>query len=371
MMFSGLFVLALSLAAAEDPTQAAFEVTEKRIEEFQDSRAELEEICRRLKDLGDPRVKEKNETDDAYFQRIHQIYVYRGQGLVLLQMEYEEALAMRYELEADLDFYLWQLSSEYEGFAAKQQRKIEEKKRAEQDRNRLQDEARVVRSLLYAAAKKAHDALSAKTPRTWREEQELAALADDLAHCRTDANPLAENINETRQRYRDATVAQLRETVRDVELRAETSDFRYRYLEYELTPQDADEMNRVLGERYGAIFQEARQIVEETKDLEKRAAKVAVLAEQTREHLRELRNTRSMIARRHALLKFVAGEAGRIEAIGVIAGIPVAAAAATPDSAGAASASDDELDKMWQAQLGGTGAAEPADEPPPPSTAKP
>ena len=79
-------------------------------------------ISKILVQLGDPRKPQKGESLATTSSALPDLSD-RVHGLILLQMEYEEALSTRYELQADLDFYLWEISSEDKGFAAQQKQK--------------------------------------------------------------------------------------------------------------------------------------------------------------------------------------------------------------------------------------------------------
>ena len=178
-----VLLLSTRMAVAADPTQAAFEVTEKRLENFKESQAELERISKILVQLGDPRKKQKGETDDNYYERVNQIYLNRAHGLILLQMEYEEALRTRYELEADLNFYLWEISNQDKGFAAQQKQRLARRDAAKTRSVQLENELLAVQSAIYLAADKERHALMKKPNRTWQETQALAELNDDVRGC--------------------------------------------------------------------------------------------------------------------------------------------------------------------------------------------
>ncbi len=353
-----------ALAGADDVTQSLFEVTEERLDEFKDSRAELEEICRVLLSLGDPRTLEKGESYDRYFERIDKIYTHRAHGLVLLQMEYEEALTTRYELEADLHFYLWEISNEHEGFAARQAERVKQKEAAKRESVSLKNEEIAVRKMLYEAAKREHGRLQRRPKPTWREQQRIAELADDARRCEAAKDAVVPDQLAIQEKYADQTIAQLREALRSLEVRAEAARFEYEYLEYELTPQDSQDMAKLLGERYASILQQARDVVDQTKDLEIRAAKVAFLARETRKHLRELRTTRRLIAHRKKLMEFVAGEDRRMEALRVIAGVPLEKDSAEP---AAEPVDEEQAEALWDSLVGEDaeeGAGEEAGAPP-------
>ena len=345
-----VFVFALVCqSGGQDMTESLFQVTEERLDEFSHSLAELEDIGKRLHTLGDPRVKRDGEDTKHYFDRIHEIYTQRARGILLLQMEYEEALTTMYELEADLDFYLWELSNEHEGFAARQKAKVDRKNEARQRSLRLRHEETVVRKLLYQTAKSEHDRLAAKAERTWREQQQLAILAGDIQACESAKDAIVTDQLTLEQKYRNNSIPELREILRQLEVRVEAAKFEFTYLKFELEPQDTRDIVDLLGERFGKILEEAREVVKQSKDLEKRAASVAVLARETREQLRELRLTRGLISRNKKLMEFRAGEARRMEALSVISGLPQPPAAG---SAEATKADEEQAAKMWESLLG-------------------
>ncbi len=323
------FLLVSSMALCADPQQAALEVTEKRLDSFKESRAELEQISKILGQLGDPRKKLAKETDDAYFERIRSIYVNRARGLILLHMEYEEVLRTRYELEADVRFYLWEVADESEGFAERRKQKVAEKDRAKREAIALEDKEVVIRAVLSELASRERANLEHKEKRTFRDEQLLAELVDDIKTC---ANASAEVGNvpeslELQKKYKQLSIPELREALRDVQIRAEEARFNFRYLEYEFSPEDSKDIEKLLGERYGKIYLDARSVVKETQKLEGTAVKVAILARETRDQLRELSMARRMTERRLKLLEFVAGEERRMDLLTTIAGFDIKAQA--------------------------------------------
>ena len=318
-----LLLLSLGASVAADPTEAAFEVTEKRLENFQDSQAELKRISKILASLGDPRKMQKGEDPDKYYERIERIYVHRAQGLVLLQIEYEEALSARYELEADWNYYVSELAGQDKDIAVQQERKREQKKQLEVQSQQLADEVTAIQAAICKAAEKARPALMQKKDRTWIEEQSLAELDYDLKRCAGGARGFAgiSNPLELQQRYAKSSLLELREALRTAELRAYNAKYRVERLQLDLDPQQDADAQKLLGARY-KIFEGARRALNETEGLERQAVQVSVLAEETREHLRQLRTARSGIARRKKLEQFGAGEAHRLEALQIIAGGP-------------------------------------------------
>ena len=330
MNLAVLFLISAHAAVAADPTdptQAAFEVTEKRLENFKESQAELDRISKILVHLGDPRKPQKGESIDGFYERVDRIYRHRAQGLVLLQMEYEQALSTRYELEADLNFYLWEISSEDKGFAAQQKQKQQKKKAAKDRSVQLENELLAVQAVLYQAAEKERKSLLKKESRTWQETQALAELSEDVKSCEAGygKSRAIDDAIKLQEKYAKSSLPELRAVYRDAEVRADSAKFEYQYLEYDLSPGESADLQKLLGERYGHIFEEARKTVAETKDLEKRAARVAVLAQQLRERMRESRSARTMLAKRKQLREFMGGEDRRIESLRIIAGLPTEA----------------------------------------------
>ncbi len=211
-----VFLISAHVAVAADPTQAAFEVTEKRLENFKESQAELDRISKILVQLGDPRKPQKGESIDGYYERVDRIYRHRAQGLILLQMEYEQALCTRYELEADLNFYLWEISSEDKGFAAQQKQKLERKKAAKGRSVQLDNELLAVQAALYQAADKERRALLKKESRTWQETQALAELNEDVKSCEAGyrKSKAIDDAIKLQEKYAKSSLPELRGTPR-------------------------------------------------------------------------------------------------------------------------------------------------------------
>lgn len=342
---STVAICLLACLVGAEETETSWQTTETRLEEFSDSRSELNEICRILHSLGDLKKKSK-EGVDAYFERIQKIHMRRAQGLVLLHMEYEEALTTLYELEADLEFYIWELSNEHEGFAANQQKRLERKDEVKKQSVELMNEEIAVRKMLYEAAKLELDRLKEKPKLTWREQQRVAEYEDDVQTCEPAKKAIVPGLLDFQQKYAGYSIPELRGRLRRLEVQAHAARFEYQHLEYELSSEDSENVSAILGERYGSIFRELRGVVKQSQELEKHAAEVAILAQETRDNLRELRTTRGLIQRRKKLMQFVAGEDQRMEALRIIAGLPEQAASAEE-------AEDQETEEVWDSLMGG------------------
>lgn len=331
MTLTLVLVVSLRTVFGADPTQVAFEVTEKRLENFKESQAELDRIAGILVRLGDPRKRQKGESTDQFFERVENIYRYRAQGLILLQMEYEGALRTRYELEADLKFYMQEVLNENEGFEAQQKQRLARRDAIKARSIQLADEVTIIHALIYRAAEKERRPLEHKENLTWKEAQAVVELSDDLKACEDGMKRIGEVPDRLKieAQYAGKSLPELREARRDIEVRADAAKFEYQYLEFEFDPQQSADVQKLLGERYGKIFEDARRCVDETKDLEKRAARVAILARETRDRLREGRRARNMFVRRQQLIQFMVGEDRRLASLRVIAGMPEE----TPDAA--------------------------------------
>src|SRR3989339_303694 len=140
----------LQLPAGKPDPQ--LEITEKRVECFKESMQELQQVSKWLESLGDPRKKEDGESTDAYYQRVHKIFRHRAQLLVLFQRQYEEALEIRYELEADLKEYTGRILDQ-EAKAGSRRQDIERRKAAlKQERDVVRSEGIVAMATLHDAA---------------------------------------------------------------------------------------------------------------------------------------------------------------------------------------------------------------------------
>ena len=187
----------------------------------------------------------------------------------------------------------------------------------------LDNELLAVQAALYQAADKERRSLLKKESRTWQETQALAELNEDVKSCEAGyrKSKAIDDAIKLQEKYAKSSLPELRAVLRDAEVRADSAKFEYQYLEYDLSPGQSADLEKLLGERYGHIFEEARKTVAETKDLEKQA-RVAVLAQQLRDRMRKVAARANMLAKRKQLREFMGGEDRRIESLRIIAGLP-------------------------------------------------
>ena len=311
-------------AATKSPPSQADEllVTEKRSEYFKETLSELDKTAEWLDRLGDPRKKETGESTDDYFDRVKSIYQHRARLLILLQWEYEEALEIRYELEADLKEYTGQLLEEDDKSKQRHAQLLKRKEELRRKRADARDELAVVGFLLRDALKKEERALEKKPEKTRRDKDHLADLQKqikELEAARKEA-PSVANRQGREAKYENYTTEQLQTAVRAAISQVKDADFESRYLENHVLNETPQVFENLLGERYYRILQDANKLVTQTRVMEDRAAQVAILARYVREDLRSIDTAVGLIELRRRLQEILAAEGERREYVEKIAG---------------------------------------------------
>ena len=317
-----LCLLAATLIPQSQLRDREFEITEQRTEYLRESLQELQRITAWLEDLGDPAIKEPNESTDAYFERVEGFFRHRAQLLILLHWEYEEALETRYSLEADLKEYTYRINNAQKD----SDRRFEDLKnrkdelQAETEVGRI--EGIVATDVLRRALETEEKELSEKADKTPQGEEQLATIRGEIGELAfvKQAIALVADRQTREDRYTGMTAAQLRQAVETLRKKVVDSSFESRYLETHVLVESPKLLEQILGEDRSALIKAANDLLGQSREIEDRAAQVAIMAKYVREDLNTIADMVGLVELRVALQQILDDEKIRAPVLEKIVG---------------------------------------------------
>ncbi len=273
-------------APAAEVIDEEFLYTQSKAKVLRESLRVLDQINAELQQLGDPAKKEPGETVPEYFQRVRSIFTKRAQYLVVLRLEYEKALQTRYELEVDLNEFTRTLQDREKKRKTKYLETDKLRDRLETRFKALQRESFIVCDMLATDLEDEIKKLAAKTPLSEEQVRQRETCKKEVAQLQfARARIIAlGNQAEIRGKYSGKSAAQLREELRKLENQIKDTKFEYNYVSTRVLNE-----SRIFQEEWGRrceeIIKDANAMMLKTRDMEDRAAAVAIMSKYVRDDL--------------------------------------------------------------------------------------
>lgn len=322
MNLSPLVLCAVSLLQADLPKPV--EITEQRADFLSTSLKELQFLTERLEALGDPSQRRPEEVDDpdAYYDRVRQIYENRARVLVVLHWEYEDALEARYTLEADLKEYAQKMEAAQKENTQRVTNLEKRRSGLVETELRARNEGIVVASLVLARLVDQEQKLAARRDLTATEQanlQRIRVQIEDYRWAEQEAPKIA-NRNEMEQKHANKTLEQLQSEVLRLRNVKVDSDFEMRFLDTRVLSETPGLLDEYFGRGCAEAIASANDLLKQSRELEDRAAWVAIAAGYLHEDLKLIGRARNFFEQRQALRAILDQEEIRKRALQKITG---------------------------------------------------
>ena len=266
-----LNTVALAQAEVAEPALPEYrdedlQLTEKKIEVLDEEMEKLAGLTQVLQELGSPSKKDPGESTRVYLERVDSTMKARGMAVHLLHQQLERALEAKVQLEAQIDEYedwVEAIGRQLDAYPKQYQARAES---LDQEVLELRRDGMILAFLLHKEASKRRDEEAIKDYASQFIADDGGNLLDTLAD------------REARQeKFEERPEDELTSLYQDVASQVLDKSFERDLLTSHVI-LETEELSEILPAEHRQMVRQARDVLEQSKDLEDRSSQVSVIA---------------------------------------------------------------------------------------------